>query len=240
MIKFNTIENKDCFKGMEEIPNQFFDYAFTSPPYNRKRNDKYEKYDDRNESYYDFLINLSFTLMRKVKNHTFINLQTNYYNRSDVYKLIGDLSNYIQNIIIWEKSNPLPASGYNITNAYEIFLVLGNKPLKSLSTYTKNIVTTSVNTEGTTKIHKAVMKQDVCDWMFEHFIPKGSTVLDPMMGLGTTAISAEKYGCQWYGYEIVPEYVKCAWERIIAQEKDTYKIRDLILKNLEENYNGVS
>ena len=134
-------------------------------------------------------------------------------------RLIGDLSSYIQNIIIWEKSNPLPASGFNITNAYEMFLVLGSKPLKALHTYTKNIITTSVNSESTTKIHKAVMKQEVADWMFEKFIPQGSTVFDPMMGLGTTAIAAEKYGCSWFGYEIVPKYVNEAWERIISSRR---------------------
>ena len=252
-MKLNQIENIDCFEGMKEIPDNFFDYAFTSPPYNRKRNDKYEKYDDRNENYYEFLVKISHTLMRKVKNHVFLNLQTNYYNRQDVYKLIGDLSSYIQNIIIWEKSNPLPASGLNITNAYELFLVLGTTPLKGLHTYTKNIVTTSVNTEGTTKIHKAVMKQEIADWMFENFIPKGSTILDPMMGLGTTAISAEKHGCQWYGYEIIPEYVNYAWERImsnrrmlsmehihqldIEEEDDMKKFKNIIINHLTNTKN---
>ena len=172
MVQFNTIENKNCFEGMLDIPMEFFDYSFTSPPYNRKRNDKYANYDDRNENYFIFLSKLSYNLINRTKNHVFLNLQTNYYNKADVYNLIGELSSYIQNIIIWEKSNPLPASGLNITNAYELFLILGRKPLKGLHTYTKNIITTSVNTGGTTKIHKAVMKQEVADWMFDNFIPE--------------------------------------------------------------------
>ena len=148
-----------------------------------------------------------------------MNLQTNYYNKRDVYRVIGDWERYIQNIIIWEKSNPMPANGHNITNAYELILVLGEKPFKAKYTYTKNIITTSVNTESTTKIHKAVMKQELADWIFEKFIPEGSTVIDPMMGLGTTAISAEKYNCKWCGYEIIPKYINLAYERIIEERR---------------------
>lgn len=217
--KLFTIENKDCLLGMKDLPPDTFDYALTSPPYNRKRNDKYEEYDDTKENYYDFLVEVVGSLLRITKNHIFFNIQTNYYNKTDIYNLIGDWSNYIQNILIWEKSNPLPASGFNITNAYELIIVFGRKPLKALNTYTKNIITTSVNTETTTKIHKAVMKQEVADWIFEKFIPKGSTVIDPMMGLGTTAVAAEKYGCSWFGYEIVPKYVNKAWERIISSRR---------------------
>lgn len=228
--KLFTIENKDCLLGMKDLPPDTFDYALTSPPYNRKRNDKYEEYDDTKENYYDFLVEVVGSLLRITKNHIFFNIQTNYYNKTDIYNLIGDWSNYIQNILIWEKSNPLPASGFNITNAYELIIVFGRKPLKALNTYTKNIITTSVNTETTTKIHKAVMKQEVADWMFEKFIPTGSTVIDPMMGLGTTAVAAEKYGCSWFGYEIVPKYVNEAWERIISSRRmlTNNKISDII------------
>ena len=217
--KFGTINNKDCIEGMRELPNKCVDYAFTSPPYNRKRNDKYELYDDVRDDYYYFVCTCIEEMLRITKNHVFVNIQTNYYNRSAVYKLIGNYCEEIQNIIIWEKSNPLPASGHNITNAYELFLILGESPIKSSTTYTKNIITTSVNSESTTKIHKAVMKQEVADWMFEKFIPAGSTIIDPMMGLGTTAIASEKYNCRWLGYEIIPEYVNKAWERIISERR---------------------
>jgi site-specific DNA-methyltransferase (adenine-specific) len=63
------------------------------------------------------------------------------------------------------------------------------------------------------------MKQDVADWIFEKFIPEGSIVIDPMIGLGTTAISAERHGCTWFGYEIVPKYVNLAYERIISARR---------------------
>jgi site-specific DNA-methyltransferase (adenine-specific) len=147
-----------------------------------------------------------------------LNVQTNFYNKQDVYKLIGKYYNKIQQIFIWEKSNPMPAQGYSITNAYEYFLVFGNKALKSNYTYTKNILTTSVNSSTTTKIHKAVMKQEVADWFIRNFTVDNDIVLDPFMGLGTTGISCKKYNRDFIGIEKNKQYYDIAMGRIKKEE----------------------
>lgn len=206
--------NGDCLEVMKDIPDKSIDIAFTSPPYNRKRNDKYSNYNDTKEDYYGFLLKVIELLRTKVKRHIFLNIQTNYYNKSEVYKLIGTYSDYIQQIFVWEKSNPLPASGNNITNAFEYFIVIGNKTLKSNTTYTKNHITTSVNSETTTKIHKAVMKQEVSDWFIEKFAKTGEVVIDPFMGLGTTGISCKKNNVDFIGIELSENYFNIAKERI--------------------------
>lgn len=211
----DTIVLGDCLEVFPTIPSDTFDYAFTSPPYNRKRNDKYQNYDDTIEDYYSFLVSFTDELLRTVKHLSFVNLQTNYYNREDVYKYIGHYADRIRNIIVWEKSNPLPASGNNVTNAIEFFIVLGDEPLRSSGTYTKNIITTSVNSRTTTKEHKAVMNSEVADWFFEKFIPDGSFVVDPFMGTGTTAVTALKHGCSYYGTELKEEYKAMADDRIL-------------------------
>lgn len=223
-MELNRIYNMDCFKGMREIDDKSIDYAFTSPPYNRKRNDKYELYDDTKEDYYGFLIKAIEELRRICRRHIFLNIQTNYYNKQDVYRIIGKYADLIQNIIVWEKSNPLPSSGKSVTNSFEYFLVIGDKPLKANHTYTKNHITTSVNSKTTLKKHRAVMNEEVASWMFESFIPEGSTIIDPFMGTGTTAVVAEKHSCLYLGYEIVPEYCEIAQQRINeTQEQLTIK-----------------
>ena len=204
------IYNKDFFKG--KLPKEV-DYSFTSPPYNRKRNDKYAFYSDTVKNYYDFLVNTIEILKKVTKKYIFLNLQTNYYNKKDVYRFIGTYYKEIQQIIVWEKSNPLPASGYNITNAYEIIIVLGKDPLKARKTYTKNHITTSVNTQ-TFKSHKAVMKYEVADWVFKNFIQENSLVLDPFMGTGTTAIACIRNKCNYIGFEISKEYFEISKDRI--------------------------
>ena len=142
------LKNSDCFELLPKIPNKSIDITFTSPPYNRKRNDKYSNYDDTIEDYYQFLVDVTDLLLEKTKRHVIMNIQTNYYNKQDVYRYIGHYYNKIQNIIIWEKSNPLPANGNNITNAFEYFFILGDTSIKSNTTYTKNHITTSINNDS--------------------------------------------------------------------------------------------
>lgn len=206
----------DCLEIMDTLiaMGVKIDAVLTSPPYNRKRNDKYSNYDDTIKDYYSFLVNTLDKLLKISKNYIFFNIQTNYYNKQDVYKIIGKYADKIQNIIIWEKSNPLPASGFNITNSFEYILVFGDKPLKSNKTYTKNHITTAVNTESTTKIHKAVMKQEVSDWIIENFTKNNQTILDPFMGLGTTGKSCKQFGRNFIGIELDNNYFNIAKERI--------------------------
>ena len=208
--------NDDCNDVIDRFikEGRKIDIVFTSPPYNRKRNDKYKNYDDTLDDYYGFLVNITDKLFNITNKYIIMNLQTNYYNKQDVYRYIGNYYNKIQQIVIWEKSNPLPASGNNITNAYEYFIILGNIPLKSNTTYTKNHITTSVNSETTTKIHKAVMKQEVSDWFVDKFTKDTDVILDPFMGLGTTGISCNKYHRDFIGIEINKEYFDIASNKL--------------------------
>ena len=198
---------------MKQIPDKSVDVSFTSPPYNRKRNDKYENYDDTIENYFEFLCNFTDKLLRITKKWTFVNIQTNYYNRLDVYKYIGYYADKIQNIIVWEKTNPMPASNKNITNAFEYFIVLGDTSLKSNTTYTKNHISSSVNSQMD-KIHKAVMKQEICDWFIEKFTNVDDLVLDPFMGLGTTGVACKHLNRNFIGIELDEKYFQIAKDRI--------------------------
>lgn len=211
---FGKIITGDCVQVMPELPDKCVDYAFTSPPYNREKNDKYEYFRDVNPDYHKLLTDSITELLRITRKHVFFNVQATYYNKDVVYKIIGDWAEKIQQLIIWEKTNPQPSSNNSVTNSYEFFIVLGDTPVKGKYSYTRNIVTTGVNSMFFSEKHKAVMNYDVAEWVFDCFIPDGSTVIDPFMGFGTTAIVAEKHGCPWVGIKIRPEYVAMAEARI--------------------------
>lgn len=204
----------DCLEIMKLMPDKSVDISFTSPPYNRKRNDKYEFFNDVIDDYFMFLCNFTENLLRITKKHVFINIQKNFYNKKDVFKYIGRFSSEITEIIVWEKTNPMPASGFNITNAYEMFIVLSDKPLKANKTYTKNVITSSVNSDKISKTHKAVMKQEISDWFIKTFTEENDVILDCFMGLGTTGISCKKFNRDFIGIEIDENYFKIAEERI--------------------------
>lgn len=205
--------NGDSLKLIKYIEDNSVDITFTSPPYNRKRNDKYKLYDDTIDDYFEFLCNITDQLLRVTKKYVFFNIQKNYYNKEDVFRFIGKYYKEIKEIIIWEKTNPMPASGNSITNSYEFFIVLGDSSLKSNSTYTKNIITTSVNSEKING-HKAVMKLEVAEWFINKFTKENELVFDPFMGTGTTGVACIKNNRRFKGIELVEEYFNTSKNRI--------------------------
>lgn len=237
MLKLDQIYNMDCLKGMEQIPDGSIDYVFTSPPYNRERNDKYKLYTDIKKDYFNWLCKVIDEAIRVTKKYTFFNIQKTYYNKIDVFRLIGKYASNIQEIIIWEKTNPMPAAGKAITNSYEFFIVLGKSSLKSNHTYTKNIISTSVNGDMP-KMHKAVMKQDVSDWFIENFTKEGDIILDCFMGLGTTAISCLKFNRRYLGFELIEDYVKEANKKIEGVKENELKLPSAVeVKRVHKSIN---
>ncbi len=212
-MDFDYIECGDSLELMKDLEDKSVDVSFTSPPYSRKRNDKYSFYNDDIKDYYSFLCKFTDELLRITKKHVIVNVQKNYYNKKDVFQYIGRYADKLQEIIIWEKSNPMPASGFNITNAYEFFIVLGDKPLKSNCTYTKNHITTSVNS-NMPKEHRAVMKKEVCEWFIKNFTLENDIVLDPFLGIGTTAIVCSENKRHYIGYEICDTYLEMAEKQL--------------------------
>jgi DNA modification methylase len=207
------IINNNCLEVLPKMGNKSVDYSFTSPPYNRKRNDKYLDFNDINSNWFEMNIEVINELLRITKNHVFYNIQANYYNRQDVYKLIGLFSKNILDIHIWEKSNPMPASGNSITNAVEYFLIFGDKPLKSNKTYTKNIITTSVNS-NMPKEHKAVMKPEICEHFIKNFTQENDLILDCFFGIGTTGIICKKLNRKFIGIELEKNYYNMACKNL--------------------------
>lgn len=199
------IHNKDCLEFLNSQEDNSVDHCFTSPPYNRKRNDKYSHYTDINKNWFEWQVEVIKEMIRVSKNYVFYNIQTNYYNREDVYKIIGHFHKEIKEIIVWEKTNPMPASGFNMTNAVEYFIIFGKKSLKSNKTYTKNIISTSVNS-NMPKNHKAVMRLDVAEHFIKLFTKENEIVLDPFMGIGTTGVACVKNNRNFIGIELSKEY----------------------------------
>ena len=210
--------NGDCMKYLDYLIDKGYtcEFGFTSPPYNRKRNDKYNNYEDKISDYYSFLQDVIDKNL-EIENYLFLNLQKNYYNKEDIFKIIGKYSKNIIDIICWSKTNPMPASGFNMTNGYEFILIM-SKDLKSISTkktYTINHIQTSVYSENPYKnIHRAVMKPQVVDWFIERFTNTNDTILDCFMGVGTTGVSAIRNGRKFIGMELDETYFNIANERI--------------------------
>jgi DNA modification methylase len=212
-IENDKIYCGDSLKLLPEFPDKSVDDSFTSPPYNRLRNDKYDEYNDKIEDYFGFLCSFTDQLLRITKRYVIINIQKTMYNKVDVFRFMGKYADKIQEVFVWEKSNPMPAAGNAITNAYEFFFFLSDSPVRSNSTYVKNHITTNVYGDGP-KDHKAVMNPEVALWFIKNFTNEGDLILDPFMGYGTTAVCSKALGRHYAGIEISPKYCEEAERRI--------------------------
>lgn len=215
-----TIYKGDCLQVMPQFEDSLFSTVLTSPPYNRKRDDKYADYTDIIEDYFGFLCNSIDLMRKKTKGNVFFNIQKNYYNKQDVFKLLGKYGDDIGELFIWTKSNPMPAGGKSITNSYEFIIAFGDTP-KSNTTYTKNHIETSV--AKMMKEHKAIMHPKIAEFFISNFTSAGDTVFDPFMGSGTTLITAKNLGRKAVGIEMSQQYCDIAIKRIEEQGETSEK-----------------
>lgn len=74
----NNIYNENCFDRFESMSKNSVDCVFTSPPYNRKRNDKYTHYYDDINNYRKFLVDVIKNSIRISRGNVFVNLMPNY------------------------------------------------------------------------------------------------------------------------------------------------------------------
>ena len=204
---------------MKGMGDDSVDVVITSPPYNRKSNVKYAKYNDTlKDVEYEKLLHSSIEeCMRISKGFVFYNIQKTYYNKNQVYSLFEKYKEVLVENIVWVKKNPAPATGVSITNAYEFILVFNKnkKSLKSNKTYTKNILITSVYSNNPYKeVHKAVMKPEVVKYIIENFTKEGDIILDPFMGVATTGEVSLINKRHFIGIELIKDYFEISKQRL--------------------------
>jgi len=226
----------DCLEIMRTLPDDSVDVVFTSPPYgdmgrksvdycNGNTHTKYldfEIYDD----YVNWLSARIDEMVRVAKKAVLVNIQANYNNKSEVYKLIGKYADSIQDILIYNKKTAMPTSTPNaISNYYEMVLILrpsNNTRVKVNSKFYTNVITiNSRNNNKYASVHRAVMNKEFCDEIIKEFTNNGDIVLDPFSGTGTTAISCIQQGRHYIGLEINETYYNLSLARI---SEETSKI----------------
>ena len=133
MIEINRIYNENCIDTLRRIPDNFVDLVVTSPPYNmnlRIRNGKYcsrqivkefstkyEGFDDNmpTEEYYEFHLEVLRELLR-VSGLIFYNIQIVTGSKRAFFRIIGELSDYLKDIVVWDKGYAQPAMAARVLN----------------------------------------------------------------------------------------------------------------------------
>jgi len=93
--------------------------------------------------------------------------------------------------------------------------------------------------------HPAMFPVRLAEHLIKTFCPDGDTVLDPFAGSGSTLLAAKRLGRQFYGFDIMPQYVDMAQERLAAikgvdnpEYRDFDDCRDELLAILEDCFDA--
>ncbi len=158
-----------------------------------------------------------------------------YHNIFRIGRILQDLGYWILNDVVWVKSNPMPNfRGTRFTNAHETLIwakrskesgyVFNYWDMKSLNdglqmrsdwripicSGRERVMDDGKRAHSTQKplalLYRVVLSSTV----------PGSTLLDPFLGSGTTAVAAQMLGRRWIGIEKDPRYIALAAERAEA------------------------
>jgi len=244
----NRVLVGDCLEELARLPSESVDLIFADPPYNlqlerqllRPNNTVVDGVDDAWDKFSSFADYDRFSrawlshCRRLLKPDGAIWVIGSYHNIFRIGAALQDLGFWIQNDVVWRKTNPMPNfRGKRFTNAHET-LIWAGRDAKSRVTF---------NYEAMKALNDDVQMRS--DWLFpicsgperlkdgvgrkahptqkpEALLSRillastapGDLVLDPFFGTGTTGAAARRLGRRWLGIERDPVYAEAAAERI--------------------------
>jgi len=232
----NEIFNESCLDTLDRLPDKSIDLVITSPPYNmnlRIRNGEYTsrqivkefstKYTDFSDNlpideYYDFHKQVLQELLR-VSSLVFYNIQIVTGSKRAFFKLMGDFSDSLKDVIVWDKGYAQPSMQIQVINKRtELILVFDtdypiSRQFREMGRFgrgTLDDLWEIPRARGKTNKHTAVFPEELVSRILENFSKEGDVIYDPFMGTGTTAIVAKRMNRLFIGSEISEEYCRIA------------------------------
>jgi modification methylase len=240
----------DCLAVMGGLPSGSVDLVFADPPYNlqlgqgltRPNQTLVDGVDEAWDKFDDFAAYDRFTrawlgeARRLLKPDGALWVIGSYHNIFRVGAAIQDLGFWIQNDVIWRKTNPMPNfRGARFANAHETLiwaarskasrptfhyqaLKMANDDLQMRSDWTLPICTgpERLKDQAGRKIHPTQKPEALLHRILLATTSPGDTVLDPFFGVGTTGAAARRLGRRFIGVERDPDYVRAARRRLEA------------------------
>jgi modification methylase len=247
-VPANRVLVGGCLEELARLPDASVDLVFADPPYNlqlerellRPNNTVVDGVDDAWDKFSSFADYDRFSrawlaeCRRVLKPDGAIWVIGSYHNIFRLGAALQDLGFWIQNDVIWRKTNPMPNfRGKRFTNAHET-LIWAGRDAKARVTF---------NYEAMKALNDDIQMRS--DWLFPicagperlrdgegrkaHPTQKpeallhrlllastnpGDLVLDPFFGTGTTGAVARRLGRRWLGIERDPVYAAAAETRI--------------------------
>jgi site-specific DNA-methyltransferase (adenine-specific)/modification methylase len=238
-IELNKVYNESCLETLKKMKDGSVDAVITSPPYNmnlRIRNGKYcsrqivkelstkySNFDDNLpiDEYYELHLNILKELLR-VSDMVFYNIQIVTGSKRAIFKIIGELSDYLKDIVIWDKGHGQPAMAERVMNRRtELILIFDKNNAISRQFDKCNFKRGTLDDlwlikrgKKVSSEHGAVFPEELVSTILDNFTNEGDVIYDPFMGTGSTAVVCKKLNRKYIGSEISKEYLKVINERL--------------------------
>ena len=232
-FELNKIYAMDCLEGLKQLPDESVDLVVTSPPYNKhsanrktnnsdswtKANIDYGVYkDDMPENeYQEWQKNILRECLRVLKpdGSIFYNHKPRVVEHKVIFPHEWLMEFDIRQMIIWNRGSTPQIEPIRFFPTVEyIFWITKTKHPKF---YRKDAMFKKVIWDFPPKPfkeHPAPFPIELPLNCIKATTDEGDIVLDPFMGSGTTAVACKQLNRNFIGFELNPEYVKLAEERL--------------------------
>ncbi|HZA01259.1 MAG TPA: site-specific DNA-methyltransferase [Hyphomicrobiaceae bacterium] len=238
----------DCLTELAQLPAASADLVFADPPYNlqldgsllRPNNTVVDGVDDAWDKFQSFAEYDRFThawlaeCRRLLKPDGAIWVIGSYHSIFRLGAALQDLGFWVQNDVIWRKTNPMPNfRGKRFTNAHETLIWAGRDQksrvtfnYEAMKAFNDDVQMRSdwlipicagperLKDDGGRKAHPTQKPEALLHRVVLASTHPGDLVLDPFFGTGTTGAVAKRLGRRWLGIERDPDYARAALERI--------------------------
>ena len=242
-IELNRIYNESCLETLKRIPDNYVDVVITSPPYNmnlrirkgeycsrqivKEISTKYDGFADNIpiEEYNRFHSEVLRELLR-VSNLVFYNVQIVTGSKRSIFKMIGEFSENLKDIIIWDKKHAEPSIQAQVLNRRSELILVFEKDYPISRQFRSAVfkrgalndiwqIGKNRNKKKTDdKSHGASFPEELVATILNKFSKHNDIIYDPFMGTGTTAVVAKKLNRRFLGSEILKDYCKTAQKRL--------------------------
>lgn len=228
----NRIHRIDAIEGLKRLPDASVDLVVTDPPYNIASKDRstmrkgkiistmkaWGAWDHYHPFDYDILImSVISECYRVLKPGGALYMFTAREQNGFFIRQAVARGFVYRNQLAMVKKNPLPSfSKANWRSAFEACMYLTKGKPRTFNFVSqaecKNVFHFS-NTRHVTA-HPTEKPLDLIKLIVQVSSNEGDLVVDPFMGSGTTAAACKELGRTFLGFELEPEYIKMANERL--------------------------
>ena len=227
MLEVNKIYNGNCLELMKKIPNLSVDLIVTDPPYpttsrgsagnsggmlQKKINRQGQVFKHNNVEIRKY----AQEFYRILKEQTHCYVMTNHKNLFEMLDEFQKAGFIFTKSLIWNKGNKIMGMYYMSQFEYILFFRKGKGKKINYCGTADILEVPNKKTKGKDgkNIHDTEKPIDLMKILIENSSNEGDLVLDPFVGVGSTAIASKLLNRNFIGMELDEEYYRIAESRI--------------------------